>query len=417
MNNSALSSRYYRIYLFGNTLSLHGLWIYRVALGWFAWQLTESELWVGIVAFTQFAPAVVFGPVFGVLADRFDRRRASLLINSISVANMLLLGYLVYLGMVDIYTLTALSLMQGVLDGAHMPVRMSVVPNLVTKEQLQSAIAMTSISFNVSRFVGPAFAGIVITKFGIAAAFFVNGISYLSLITAMVIIRLNPAADRKKEQKHPWLELKDGVRYVLHHESIRAVLIIIALASVFGRGALEMMPAFADAVYQRGSAALAILTSAPMADVRIAVYQRGSAALAILTSAIGAGAIVTGLALSRGTAWLSVNVVRAAAAGGGVLIAALGLPLHFYVAVTIVASLGVILSLCGVGSQILIQTLVDDDVRGRVSSIWGMVAFGGTAIGGLMVGAAASLWGLQNSVIVTGILCSAAAALSALRSR
>ena len=394
MNNSALSSRYYRIYLFGNTLSLHGLWIYRVALGWFAWQLTESELWVGIVAFTQFAPAVVFGPVFGVLADRFDRRKTSLLINSISVANMLLLGYLVYLGKVDIYTLAGLSLMQGVLDGAHMPVRMSVVPNLVTREQLQSAIAMTSISFNVSRFVGPAIAGIIIVKFGIAAAFFVNGISYLSLITAMVIIRLNPATDRKKEQKHPWLELKDGVRYVRQHESIRAVLVIIALASVFGRGALEMMPAFADAV-----------------------YQRGSAGLAILTSAIGAGAVVAGLALSRGTSWLTVNVVRAAAAGGGVLVAALGLPLHFYVAVAIVASLGIILSLCGVGSQILIQTLVDDDVRGRVSSIWGMVAFGGTAIGGLMVGAAASAWGLQNSVIVTGILCSAAAALSAHRTK
>jgi MFS family permease len=390
MNNSALSSRYYRIYLAGNIVSLHGLWIYRVALGWFAWQLTGSELWIGIVAFTQFAPAVVFGPVFGVLADRFDRRRASLLINSISVGNMLLLAYLVYLGMVDIHTLTALSLMQGVLDGAHMPVRMSVVPNLVTKKQLQSAIALTSISFNVSRFVGPAFAGIIIVKFGIAAAFFANGISYLSLIAAMLVIRLNPASDRKRAQKHPWLELKDGVRYVLHHESIRAVLIIIALASVFGRGALEMMPAFADAV-----------------------YQRGSAGLAILTSAIGAGAIATGLVLSRGTTWLNVNVVRTAAGSGGILTAALGLPLHFNVAVAIVTSIGIVLSICGVGSQILIQTLVDDGVRGRVSSIWGMVAFGGTAIGGLLVGSAASLWGLQNSVMVAGILCSVAVALSA----
>lgn len=390
MNNSALSSRYYRIYLAGNIVSLHGLWIYRVALGWFAWQLTESELWIGIVAFTQFAPAVVFGPVFGVLADRFDRRKASLLINSISVGNMLLLAYLVYLGMADIHTLTALSLMQGVLDGAHMPVRMSVVPNLVTKKQLQSAIALTSISFNVSRFVGPAFAGIIIVKFGIAAAFFANGISYLSLIAAMLVIRLNPASDRKRAQKHPWLELKDGVRYVLHHESIRAVLIIIALASVFGRGALEMMPAFADAV-----------------------YQRGSAGLAILTSAIGAGAIATGLVLSRGTTWLNVNVVRTAAGSGGILTAALGLPLHFNVAVAIVTSIGIVLSICGVGSQILIQTLVDDGVRGRVSSIWGMVAFGGTAIGGLLVGSAASLWGLQNSVMVTGILCSVAVALSA----
>ena len=131
MNKPAIRSRNYLIYLVGNTISLHGLWIYRVALGWFAWQMTESELWVGIIAFTQFAPAVVFGPVFGVLADRFDRRAASLLINSISVINMFLLALLTTTENVDIYVLTMLSLMQGTLDGAHMPVRMTIVPNLV----------------------------------------------------------------------------------------------------------------------------------------------------------------------------------------------------------------------------------------------------------------------------------------------
>jgi len=391
MNNSALSSRYYLIYLIGNTISLHGLWIYRVALGWYAWQLSGSELWVGIVAFTQFAPAVVFGPVFGVLADRFDRRAASLLINSVSVINMLLLGFLAHQGSVDIFALTMLSLMQGVLDGAHMPVRMSVVPNLVEKIQLQSAIAITSISFNVSRFVGPAIAGVIIANLGVATAFAINGVSYFSLIAAMLIVRLNPTAERKPRQSHVWQELKDGVRYVRQHRPIRAVLVIIALASVFGRGALEMMPAFADAV-----------------------YQGGSAALAILTSAIGAGAIVTGLALSRGTGWLTIGVVRMAAAVGGMLITVLGFLQSFYAAVVVVASLGVILSLCGVGSQILIQTLVDDEVRGRVSSIWGMVAFGGTALGGLAVGFAATIWGLQNAVIVSGMLCLVAAALSAM---
>ena len=117
MNHSALQNRNYLTYLTGNTISLHGLWIYRVALGWFAWQLTESEFWIGIVAFTQFAPAVLLGPVFGVLADRFDRRLASLFINSISIMNMLLLGLLAYMGKVDIYVLTLLSLMQGTLDG------------------------------------------------------------------------------------------------------------------------------------------------------------------------------------------------------------------------------------------------------------------------------------------------------------
>lgn len=179
---------------------------------------------------------------------------------------------------------------------------------------------------------------------------------------------------------------------MLQHAEIRGLLNIIALTALFGRGALEMMPAFADAV-----------------------FHRGSFALAVMTSAIGAGAIVAGLALSRGTAWLTPNTIRLAAVTGGVMVATLGLVTDFYVAVAIIAALGVVLSLCGVGSQILIQTLVDDEVRGRVSSIWGMVAFGGTAIGGLLVGSIASIWSLQNTVIVTGILCSLSVAWSAWR--
>jgi MFS family permease len=187
VTKSAITNRNYLIYLTGNTISLHGLWIYRVALGWYAWQLSGSEFWVGVVAFSQFAPAVVFGPIFGVLADRFDRRAASLFINAMSVLNMLLLGLLASLGQVDILVLTMLSLMQGTLDGAHMPVRMSLVPNLVEKGQLESAIAITSISFNVSRFVGPAIAGFVITTYGVASAFVVNGVSYIALIAVMIV--------------------------------------------------------------------------------------------------------------------------------------------------------------------------------------------------------------------------------------
>ena len=124
MHTSALQNRNFLVYLIGNTISLHGLWIYRVALGWSAWALTGSEFWVGVVAFTQFFPVMLFGPFFGVLADRFDRRRASLLINSISVANMLVLALLASSGSFNIYTLASLAFVQGVLDGAHMPVRM-----------------------------------------------------------------------------------------------------------------------------------------------------------------------------------------------------------------------------------------------------------------------------------------------------
>ena len=287
MSNSALSSRSFVIYLIGSTVSLHGLWIYRVALGWFTWEITGSEFWVGIVAFTQFAPAVIFGPIFGVLADRFDRRRASLLINALSTLNMLLLGALAWQGQVDMVVLTIQSLMQGALDGAHTPVRMTLVPNLVPKRQLQSAIATSSISFNVSRLVGPAIAGIIIAKLGVSVAFLINGVSYLAIIAAVLLVRLKPVDARSKHSGDVWADLLDGVRYVRRHRTIRSLLITVAIASVFGRGALEMMPAFADAV-----------------------YERGAAGLAIMTSAIGVGAIATGLVLARGTTWLDSNVVR-----------------------------------------------------------------------------------------------------------
>jgi len=385
-SSSALSNRNFLIYLVGSSVSLHGLWIYRVALGWYAWQLTGSEFWIGIVAFTQFAPAVIFGPIFGVIADRVDRRMASIVINGCSTVNMLLLGALAMLGRVDIMVLSSLSLVQGALDGAHTPVRMSLVPSLVTREQLQSAIATTSISFNVSRFVGPAIAGVVITTLGVSAAFALNGISYLATVAAVAFVEVRPAASHDKKAADVWTELLEGVRYVRRHRTIRGLLLLIAFASVFGRGALEMLPAFADAV-----------------------FGRGSAGLAILTSAVGVGAVATGLVLARNTTWLTIGAIRLAVVIAGLLIAAFGFNATFWLAVALVTTLGVLLSLGGIGSQILLQSLVEDRVRGRVSSLWGMVAFGGTALGGVIVGAASAVVGLQPTVMAAGLLCAVAA--------
>jgi MFS family permease len=381
VSESALRHKNYAIYLAGNTLSLHGLWVYRVALGWFAWQLSHSELWVGVVAFTQFAPAVIFGPIFGVLADRFDRKATSILVNSCSVINMLLLGLLTAMEFIDIRVLALLSLMQGVLDGAHVPVRLSIVPNLVPKAQLESAIALTSVAFNLSRFVGPALAGPVIAIWGVGTAFVINGVSYLALIAAMVVVRLNPSGSRK-ERKHPWAELKEGAQYVFSHPVVRALLLAVAAGSIFARGGLEMLPAFVDVV-----------------------YGKGASALATLTSAIGGGAVVAGLLLTRRTAWMSVNVVRVGIVVSGLLVIAFGYASDFRVAVALVTLLGAILTLCAIGSQILIQSSIDDDMRGRVGSFWAIIVMGGTSLGGLLVGGAAGQFGLEPAVAASGALC------------
>jgi predicted MFS family arabinose efflux permease len=269
---------------------------------------------------------------------------------------------------------------------------MTLVPNLVEKAQLQSAIASASISFNVSRFVGPAIAGFIIATAGVSTAFAINGISYLAIIAAVAVIELRPTTPRSKQPGDVWAELLDGVRYAMTHKTIRGLLITVAIASVFGRGALEMMPAFADAI-----------------------YDRGAAGLATLTAAIGIGAIMTGLVLARNTTWLNSNVVRLSVVVAGVLIAIFGVNNEFWVAVPLVVAMGVILSLCGVGSQILIQTLVEEEVRGRVSSLWGMIAFGGTAFGSLIVGSASATFGLQVTVVTSGILCCAVASITQVR--
>jgi MFS family permease len=272
--------------------------------------------------------------------------------------------------------------MQGILDGAHAPVRMSIVPNLVSREQLPNALALTSISFNMSRVIGPAIAGFIIAVYGVTTAFVVNGVSYIGLVVAMSLITLKPSSNAKELRKHPWTELTDGARYVLSNQSIRGLLLVAALSSVFGRGALEMLPVFADDI-----------------------YRGGPKALAILTSSVGGGAILVGLAISRGSAWLTHRTIRLGLVISGLLVIVLGAINNFHVAMAVVASLGVSLSVCGIGSQILIQTDVDDQVRGRVSSFWGMIAFGGTSLGSLLVGTTAHFWGLQNAVIAAGVLC------------
>jgi MFS family permease len=384
MSSSAFTNRNFVVYLGGSLLSLHGVWVYRVALGWLAWELTHSEFWVGVIAFTQFAPTVILGPLFGVMADRIDRRLAGAIVNSFSVINMLVLAWLTWQSTIDIRALVSLAAIQGTLDGAYSPLRMAIVPTLVEDEQRSSAIALGSVAFNLSRFVGPALAGLIIAKWGVGPAFAFNGISYIGVILALAAIRLRPPGLKDRPAQHPWHDLKEGARYLFTHDFLRLLLLIGAIQCVLGRGSMEMLPAFADAV-----------------------YQGGATTLAALTSAIGAGAIVGGIILSRGTHWLTIGVLRIGLIIAGGFIVLLGLVDALLPAIVVVAMLGLLLSLCGVGSQILMQTHVDDDYRGRVSSFWSATIFGGTALGGLLVGTVASVWDLQYSVIASGVLISA----------
>jgi MFS family permease len=295
---------------------------------------------------------------------------------------MLALAGLTAAGLVDVYVLCALSLLQGVADGAHLPVRLALIPALVPRQQFQSAMAINSVAFNLSRFIGPAIAGVLIAVVGVAAAFAFNAISYIAILVALAIIKTHPFRQRPDARSHVWGELKDGVRYVMASTPLRQLLGLVAMASFFGRGPLELMPAFAESV-----------------------FRRGSTGLAILTAAAGAGAIVAGIIISRGIVRLRIRYIAIGIAIAGFLIILLGLARQFWLGVATVTALGFMLTVCGVGSQVLLQSMIHDELRGRVSSLWGMIAFGGTAFGGLLVGAFASLWGLSATTLAIGVLC------------
>lgn len=382
MQTSALRNRNYLLFLAGNTVSLHGLWVYRVALGWHAWELTQSELWVGVVAFTQFFPILLFAPLFGVLADRVDRKRSAIAINAASTLIMSVLAVLTARGAVDIYLLSAFSLAQGIAEGAHTPVRLALVPNLVPQWQLQSAMATNSIAFNVSRFIGPALAGVLIALYGAAAAFAFNALSYLPVLAALFVIQVTPFRRGENARGRVGADIAAGIRYAAAHQPVRSLMALVAMASLFGRGPLELLPAFAESM-----------------------FGRGSTGLATLTSAAGAGAVLAGLVLSRGLVEPRIRRIVLGTGVVGVLVAALGLAPTFWSGVAAVTALGFMLTYCGVGAQILLQSLIEDELRGRVSSLWGMLAFGGTALGGLVAGAAADRWSLSAAALAAGTAC------------
>ncbi len=382
-SHSVLRNRNFAIYLGGSAFSTHGVWIQRLTLGWMAWDSTHSEFWVGAVAFLLFVPIILLGPVFGVLADRTDRRRAALL--TLTCVLTITVGFTVMTALfaVDIVVVCAVAALFGVANSAYHPIRLTLIPMLVDRAHLPSAVAINVTVFNISRLLGPALAGLLISLGGVTWAFAVNAVFYVPMLLALLAVEILWQPARGSRQA-VFSELSSGVRYAIASGEISRFLVVAAINSVFGRGLLELLPAFADGV-----------------------FARGSAGLAMLTSSAGAGAIVAGVAMSR----LPISARRASL--GGALAVGIGCLLlafadTFAVGLALVAALGLAITSVGIASQSAIQLHVADDYRGRVMSLWGTIGFGGTALGGLAVGAVSELVGLSLATAVWGAACIAA---------
>jgi predicted MFS family arabinose efflux permease len=379
----ALHNRNYRIYATGNFISLCGTWLQRIAVGWLAWQLTHSATWLGLTSFADLFPTVLLSPIAGTLADRHDRVALIKTTQLLAMAQATALAAMTYAGAMTIGWLLTLVLAMGIVNAINQPARLALVPSLVDRPNLASAVAINSTIFNSARFLGPAIAGVVIAQGSIELAFAVNAASYVAFYIALHRIRLIGAAPKSSSRRNFLQDSLEGYFYVARHPGIGPMMVLMTATALGVRAFIELMPGFADAV-----------------------FGRGAQGLAWLTATTGLGAMVGGLMMaSRGTPHGLTRLVI-----GNVLVMSFALlaftaTTSFWFALPCLFVAGFSLVVNGIGAQTLIQTAVDGAMRGRVMSLYGMIFRGGPALGALVMGASASQVGLRLPVAGGALLC------------
>ncbi|MDF2782059.1 MAG: transporter [Geminicoccaceae bacterium] len=353
----------------------------RIGVGWLAWELSQSGAVLGLVAFADLFPTVVIGPFGGALADRVDRLRVIKVAQLLIMAQSLLLFALTASGLITVPLLLALVLFSGVVIGFNQPARLALVPSLVPRRDLATAVAINSIVFNSARFIGPALAGVVIVGLGIAAVFLINALSFLAFLFALRRLRLAPVGPPAKAGSVLGA-VAEGLRYTIAHRGIGPILLLQAVLAVSARPFFELLPGFA-------------------ADV----FARGAPGLAMLSASVGIGAVAGGFWLAQpGSQARLTRVVLMSSLL--IALSTLGFALSdgFTAAIGCVAIAGFAMVAAGTGTQTLLQTAVDEGMRGRVLSLFGLIFRGGPALGALVMGAASELVGLQAPLAAGALL-------------
>jgi MFS family permease len=379
----ALRSKNYRLFFAGQGVSLIGSWMTQIATVWLVYNLTQSVFMLGLVGFTSQIPNFLLAPFGGVLVDRFPGRRILIGTQVLAMVQSLTLAALALSGVIQLWHIFALSLFQGLINAVDAPARQVFVIDLVEKrEDLASAIAINSTMFNGARLVGPAIGGLLIAQVGEAYCFLVDGLSYIAVIWALLAMKLPPKTI-VNTKGNPWQKIKEGWSYAFRSPPIRAILLLSALVSLMGMQYTALVPVVADKVLQGNAQTLGFLMAASgigalFGGVYLATRQTvvGLGKLIILGPAIlGVGLII--FAFSR---WLPLSQL------------ALGL-----------VGLGTILQIAA-GNTVL-QTIVDDDKRGRVMSLYTMSFLGITPFGSLLGGALANQIGVTKTLTLAGVVC------------
>jgi predicted MFS family arabinose efflux permease len=382
----ALQHSDFAIYTAGSAVSLIGTWVQRVATGWLAWDLTGSGAWLGAVAFADLFPTLLVGPIAGAAADRWDRLTVTRTTQWLALLQAMVLSVLALTGGMTIGLLCALTALGGIATAFNQPARLAMVPSLVPRADLVSALAINSIVFNLARFIGPAVAGLMIVTTGVAAAFAANALSYAAFLGALSRLRADPAPVGTAGQRSFLDQIVEGMIYAKSHNGIAAILLISIITSICSRPMVELLPGFAADVFKSGADGLAVLTSS------------------IGLGAVGGGLWIGGRSRAAGLTRVALACSLAMAATTALFTATSTL----IVAAPLLAAAGFCMSSTGIATQTLIQLAVPSSMRGRVLSLYGLIFRGGPALGALAMGAATESFGFRYPVAVGALIAGAA---------
>ena len=379
----AFRSRNYRLFFLGQGISLIGTWMTRVAAAWLLYRLTKSPASLGIAGFVSQIPSLVVGPFAGVWIDRWDRRRTVIVAQMCSMVQSLVLAALTITGVINTTEIILLLFLQGLINAFEMPARQSFVIRMVDrKEDLPNAIAMNSSLVNGARLIGPAIAGFMIAGIGEGYCFLLDGLSYIAVIASLVAMKVVPSPPPSTQRRGTIGELREGFRYVLHSPAIRALLVNLGQISVLVMPFTVLLPVFASDVFHGGPTLLGALSAASgvgalIGTLHLAANQdvaRLGRRIAICTMVFGAAMIAMGY-----SPWLWLTLLAVGAGGFGFMqqMAA---------------------------SNTILQTMVEDDMRGRVMALYFVALQGLGPFGSLLSGTLASRIGAPRTVALSGVL-------------
>jgi MFS family permease len=392
----ALRHRNFRLFIFGQLVSLCGTWMQTVALGWLALELTNSALQVGLVTTLGSLPVLLFTLYGGVVADRANRRHALILLQTLFLVEALALGLLTALNHITIGWIYVLSFLGGLVSAFEIPMRQSYLGELVGRDDLMNAIALNSSAFNVSRVVGPALAGTLLAIAGAAVAFFLNATSFLAVLIGLFMIRPGeapPSSWGTAELPARRAGIREGIRHIFGSPWPRALVILIAVLTVFGSSFIAIFP-----VYSRD------------------VLHTGAGGYGALTSLLGVGAAAGALAVAAvGHRFRREATAVWAAVGLGATLVLLGLVHALGLALPLVILAGLSMALSAIMSNTLLQTGAPDRLRGQVVGFYSFIVVGMAPFGSLQMGWISEHLGTSTAILIGGSICLVAATLTVWR--